>query len=406
MRGCQNLLRYKLLENNMRTLVLLLGLSLHSMCIAVESTVTVPWNSFDDLYRGQIEQEFMQDEVEPEPLVSLEQIRYDLRIRGALAVGTVSIAGNVLVGYPQPLRLFGQKIAVTEIIETQNAVILAADGAYRLYTHEPGMFLVMFSVSIPITDFQVKPRLAFDVPVAVRNELVIEEAEHLKLVDTDALHEIDGRYFFSPTRALDIGFEHVRLEPDGAEGNEQRLVQVDTPDAVLDSVTFFVSFTEDGTVLSAMNLELPPNEENQLLLEPIAGAELWSLHVNGKPRSLYQTPGSKWVVPLDPKVNSRVVLAYLTRSDKLELEGRLDFSIPETGLAAREVNLMVGLPQRMQMLAMDSDLQPASGNGWPRFRSFNGRPHFFSRPFYRGHAFTSSIIYQEPVKLEGARHDG
>jgi hypothetical protein len=67
---------------------------------------------------------------------------------------------------------------------------------------------------------------------------------------------------------------------------------------------------------------------------------------------------------------------------------------------------MVGLPQRMQMLAMDSDLQPASGNGWPRFRSFNGRPHFFSRPFYRGHAFTSSIIYQEPVKLEGARHDG
>lgn len=390
----------------MRTLVLLLGLTLHSLCFAVESTVTVPWNSFDDLYRGQIEQEFIDVEMEPEPLVSLEQIRYDLKIRGALAVGTVSIAGNVLVGYPQPVRLFGHKIAVTEIIETQNAVILAGDGGYRLYTHEPGVFLVMFSVSIPITDFQVKPRLEFDVPVAVRNELVIEEADHLKLVDTDVLHEIDGRYFFSPTSALNIGFEHVRRQVDGADAGEKRLVQVDTPDAVLDSVTFFVSFTEDGTVLSAMNLELPPNEKNQLVLDPIAGAELWSLRVNGEARSLYQSPGRKWVIPLDPKVNSRVVLAYLTRSDKLELEGRLDFNIPETGLTAREVNLMVGLPQRMQMLAMDSDLRPASGNGWPRFKSFNGRPHFFSKPFYRGHAFSSSIIYQEPVKLEGVRHDG
>ncbi len=390
----------------MRMLVLLLGLTLHSWCFAVESTVTVPWNSFDHLYRGQIEQEFLQVEDEPEPLVTLEQIRYDLKIRGALAVGTVSIAGNVLVGYPQPVRLFGQKIAVTEIIETQNAVILAGDGAYRLYTQEPGMFLVMFSVSIPITDFQVKPRLELDVPVAVRNELVIEEADHLRLVDTDALHEIDGRYFFSPTRLLNIGFEHVRRQIDGVDDDERRLVQVDTPDAVLDSVTFFVSFTEDGTVLSAMNLELPPNESNQLVLDPIAGAEVWSLQVNGKPRSLYRSPNQKWVIPLDPKINSRVVLAYLTRSDKLELEGRLDFNIPQTGLTAREVNLMVGLPQRMQMLAMDSDLSPASGQGWPRFRSFNGRPHFFSKPFYRGHAFSSSIIYREPVKPEGASHDG
>jgi hypothetical protein len=101
-----------------------------------------------------------------------------------------------------------------------------------------------------------------------------------------------------------------------------------------------------------------------------------------------------------------VVLAYLTRSDKLGLEGRLDFDIPQTGLTAREVNLMVGLPPRMQMLAMDSDLQPASGRGWPRFRSFNGRPHFFSRPFYRGHAFSSSIIYQEPANPMGEKNDG
>ena len=390
----------------MRKLVLLLGLTLHSWCYAAESTVTVPWNSFDSLYREQIEQQFRPVEKTPEPLVNLEQIRYDLKINGGLAIGRVSIAGNVLVGYPEPVRLFGQKIAVTEIIESQNAVLLASNGAYRLYPQEPGMFLVMFTVSIPITDFQVRPRLEFDVPVAVRNELVIDTSDNLKLVASDDLHEIDGSYFFPPTRLLSIGFEHVLRQVDGAADDGERLVQVDTPEAVLDSVTFFVSFVEDGSVLTAMNLELPPNESNQLVLVPIAGAEVWSLRVNGEPRSLFQSQEQNWVIPLDPKVKSRVVLAYLIRIDKLGLEGRLDVDIPETGLTARAVNLMVGLPQRMQMLAMDSDLQPASGMGWPTFSSFNGRPHYFSRPFYRGHAFTSSIIYQEPATPGGAQHDG
>ncbi len=390
----------------MRKLILMLGLSLYSCCLAAESTVTVPWNSFDDLYRGQIEQQFMPIEEDPEPLVSLEQIRYDLKINGTLATGTVTIAGNVLDGYPEPVRLFGQKIAVTEILESQNAVLLASDGAYRLYPQDPGMFLVMFTVSIPITDFQVRPRLEFDVPVAVRNELVIETADNLKLVDSDSLHEIDGRYFFSPTRLLTVGFEHVIRQIDGAADGEDRLVQVDTPEAVLDAVTFFVSFAEDGSVLTAMNLELPPNDNNQLVLDPIDGAEVWSLRVNGEPRSLFRSPEQKWIIPLDPRSSSRVVLAYLTRTDKLGLEGRLDLNIPQTGLTAREVNLMVGLPLRMQMLAMDSDLQPASGKGWPTFKSFNGRPHYFSRPFYRGHAFTSSVIYQEPANPRGEKNDG
>ena len=389
----------------MRKLFLMLGLVLPSWCYAAESTVTVPWASFDNLYRGQIEQQFLPLEEEPEPLLSLDQIRYDLSVDGALATGTISIAGNVLVGYPRPLRLFGQNIAVTEIIETQNAVLLAGDGAYRLFTQEPGMFLVMFAVSIPLTDFQVRPRLEFDVPLAVRNELVLQTTERLKLADSNVLHEVDGSYFFPPTSLLSLDFEHVDQPVDGVVAKE-RLVRIETPDAVLDAVTFFVSFAEDGSVLTAMNLELPPNEANQLVLDPIADAEVWSLSVNGQARSLYRSPGQQWIVPLDPRVSSRVVLAYLTRADRLGLEGRLDFDIPKTGLTARQVNLKVGLPRRMQMLAMDSELQPASGKGWPKFGSFNGRPHYFSRPFYRGHAFSSSIIYQEPAEPTGEKHDG
>ncbi len=390
----------------MRPLILLLALSLAQWCYAAESTVTVPWESFDNLYRGQIEQQFLPIEEEPNPLVSLEQIFYDLEIDGELAIGTVSVAGSVLVGYPDPVRLFGQSIAVTEILESQNAVLIASDGAYGLYPQEPGMFLLIFKVSIPIMDFELHPRLELDVPEAVRNELTIKTPGDLKLLDSDNLHPIDGRYFFAPTRLLTVSFEHVTRGIDAAAGDEDRLTKVDTPEAVLDSITFYVSFTEDGSMLTAMKLELPPTDSNRLLLEPVEGAEIWSLKVNGEARSLFLSPEGQWVIPLDPGVHSRVELAYITRTERLGLQGRLDFEIPPTGLTAREVNLMVGLPRRMQMLAMDSDLQPASGQGWPRFDSFDGRPHYFSRPFYRGHGFRASIIYQEPANPMVAKHDG
>ena len=381
----------------MKKLLLLVCLVATGSAFATEPTVTVPWNSFDILYRDYIEQEFLPRDEEPVPLITLEQTRYDLKIRGQQVTGTISVAGNVLVGTPEPVPLFGHQVAVTEIIESQNAMLLASDGAYELYTQEPGMFLLMFAVSIPLTDFQSSPRLEFEVPVAVRNELVLDAPDNLRLLESDFLHKVGDHYFFSPTAFLDLGFEHVNLNLDGIDVSEPLLVQVDTPESVLDAVAFFVSFAEDGSVLSALSLVLPPNDDNRLELDPIAGAEVWSLRVNGEPRSLYHSPEGKWIIPLQPKTTSQVILAYLTRTEKLGVEGRLDFSIPQTGLTARQVNLTVGLPQRMQMLAMDSDLQPASGNDWPRFDSFSGRPHYFSKPFYRSHALASSIIYQEPV---------
>ena len=62
------------------------------------------------------------------------------------------------------------------------------------------MFLLIFSVSIPIMDFQLRPRLEFDVPEAVRNELIIETSDQLELLDNDNLYEIEGATSLSPTR--------------------------------------------------------------------------------------------------------------------------------------------------------------------------------------------------------------
>lgn len=382
----------------MKPLLLFLGLIFSTSPHATESTVTVPWQAFDSIYKEQIEQDLKKaEQPEPEPLVTLESIQYDLNVQGEQVLGTIAISGSVLAGDPEPLALFGEHLAVTNTLEATNAVMLANEGRYFLYTYDAGVFSIRFDVSLPIADFQVKPRLEFEVPTAVRNELRIQFDERLKLLPSDALHRVGDRYFFSPRSRLAIGFEHIAGSIEGVLSEDSLLSEVETPDAVLHSVTFYSSFAEDGTVLSAMHLVIPANERNQLELDPIEGAEVWSLTVNDKPRSLYLSAAEKWVIPLDAKIDSKVELAYLTRNQKLGLEGRLDFVIPETGLTARSVQLIVGLPERMHMLAMDSDLQPANGQGWPAFKSFNGRPHFFARPFYRGRAFSASIIYQEPV---------
>ena len=382
----------------MKQYILIFGLIFSSWSFAVESTVTVPWQEFEAIYKDRITQDLKAEEAPvQDPLISLENILYDLEVHQTRVTGTVSISGSVLVGDPEPVHLFGQNIAVTNMLEAQNATLLANEGRYELYTYEPGVFSIRIVVSIPITDFQAKPKLVFDVPPAVRNELKIRTSDSLKILDSDSLHKIDDSYFFSPRRVFSVSFEHVHQPLNGSESEDKLLSEVDTPDAVLQSVSFFTSFAEDGTVLSAMHLVLPPNDSNQLELNPIEGAEVWSLRVNDKPRSLYLSAAEKWVIPLDPKMKSKVVLAYLTRNQKLGLEGRLDFEIPQTGLTARQINLIVGLPERMHMLAMDSDLQPASGLGWPVFDSFSGRPHYFSKPFYRGPSFSASVIYQEPV---------
>ena len=254
----------------MKQLIVILGLVFSTGAIAIETTVTVPWQEFDAIYKDQISQGFKDlEKPEPDPVITLENIQYDLEVKDSQVTGSVSIIGSVLVGDPEPVHLFGQNIAVTKILAAKNSVLLANNGDYALYTFEAGAFSIKFSVSIPITDFQAKPRLVFDVPPAVRNELKIKTSKDLKVLESDLLHKIGSSYFFSPRERLSVGFEHVGQPLTGSVSENTLLSEVDTPEAVLHSVTFFTSFAEDGTVLSAMHLVLPPNDSNRLELNPI-----------------------------------------------------------------------------------------------------------------------------------------
>ena len=165
------------------------------------------------------------------PMLTLEQSRYDLRILDNQAIGTITLAGNVLVDFPEPMQLFGHEIAVLDIIASENALLLASDGAYEIYPGESGIFLLMLAVSIPVIEFEMGPRLGFEVPAAVRNELVLEAPEHLRLLDSEILHRVGDRYYFAPTRFLDLGFEHLDWVGEDLPVSDQLQVQLRDHDA-------------------------------------------------------------------------------------------------------------------------------------------------------------------------------
>ena len=381
----------------MKHLFLVFGLITSPFTLANEPFITVPWEEFDVLYRNQIKENLEQSETDKTTVISLERVKYDLQVDDYQATGVVSIWGNAISGNLKPIDLFGQGVVVTGVTESNNVSILADESGYKLLASSADEFSTMFEVSIPVLDSQVNPRIELDVPTGVSNEISLVSKGSLEPVQSNTLHEVGDKYYFAPTKSLYIGFERSNQNLEDNQDEGQILAKIKTPDEVLDAVTFLISFAEDGSVLSEIHLNIPDKENNQLELNPIEGAEIWSLHVNDISRSVYDSNDGKWLIPLDPKVDSKVVLSYLTKGEKLGLEGRLDFDIPQTSLTAQKINLVIGLPERMHLLAMDSDLKPAKGLNWPEFANFHGKRHFFSKPFYRGHSLNGSIIYQEPV---------
>ena len=200
------------------------------------------------------------------------------------------------------------------------------------------------------------------------------------------------RRFVQATGSYSRSAENAVLELDVL-----RFEAVSAPEIVLDTINFYLSFTENGSALSVLRLELPPDTGQKLALKPIPGAEIWSLSVNNEARSLYRQGEDSWIIPLAAEGASIVELAYLQKGDKLGLKGRLALSMPETGLAARRVDVAIALPERIELVALEGELEPAKGKTWPRVQGFAGKPYYFSHPFYRGEALDAAIFYKEPI---------
>lgn len=178
----------------------------------------------------------------------------------------------------------------------------------------------------------------------------------------------------------------------------QRFIPVATPPLVLDSQYFFTSFDENGDILSTVVMEVPPETGPHLKLKAVAGAEIWSLTVNGKNRKVYGNDSSTWIVPLDAGEVSRVELAVLHKGAKLGLQGRLEVLLPETGLPSRSARVGIAIPERVQLMSIEGPVSPDPDKSWQTPATFVGKPYFFSRSFYKGEGMKLAVSYKEPVK--------
>jgi hypothetical protein len=176
-----------------------------------------------------------------------------------------------------------------------------------------------------------------------------------------------------------------------------RYTPVETPTTVLAHQTLYSVFEENGSVLSTLMLEVPPEVGPRLRLAAVPDARVWSLTVNGMRRQVFSGEDGQWVVPLDGDTVSKVVLSYLREGKRLGLHGRLETTLPETGLAARDVRIGIALPERIDLLNIEGPVGPASGKGWETPGDFDGRTFFFSRAFYNGEGMTVGVAYKEPV---------
>ena len=332
-------------------------------------------------------------------------------------------AHMVATSYFQPVRRLSESFVIqldksaTNIASslTAESYNVAANGLVRV-TPVSGMrdpFIVQYEIASIDSDYEIRlPKIennagreggyffrqitGFQITPITENDLSQIPAYTLP----DAL--VSFASLTEQYRQLEAGLDTVSLRA-------TRLPTAPVPALVLDTVHFYTSFVDNGDVYSVFSIKVPPRAIDKLTLNAIDGAEIWSVKVNDDPVNLYTDDERQWIIPLDEANASAnaasIELAYVQRSEKLGLEGRLDVTVPATGLSARRLNVAVGVSNRVDVLSVDSDFEPAgeNRNKWPGINQVRGKRLLLTKPFYRGRAINAAVYFKEPTdsKSEG-----
>jgi hypothetical protein len=370
----------------------------------VQELGVVPWSEFKPLFRESIEREVLQarcEDSEETPFVChLAEGVYQLEISRERVQGTARIAGLVLSGKPQPIPLFGRDMVISEVVCARGGSLLSGqdeeDGIQFLPAGGTNAFEVSVSFFVRVREEDRSSAIAFAIPPALQNSLTLKLPDALKLVEAPGITDEAGVYHFAASRSLGVRFAAKAVSGTNTI-DVSGLSLADAAPVVLDSQDFFTSFDENGSILSVMVMDVPASAGPHLRIAEIPDVEVWSLTVNGTPRNVYRDTGS-WIIPLENEGSSRVQLALLRQAGKLGLQGHLETFLPSTGLPSRTLRVGMALPPRVQLLALDGPVSPASGEAWVVPADFIGNPHFFSRAFYKGEGMKLAVSYKEPVK--------
>ena len=185
----------------------------------------------------------------------------------------------------------------------------------------------------------------------------------------------------------------------------KRFHTVSTPPIVLDSIAFFTSFDDNGSVLSLLVMDIPPEAGPRLNIRAIPQAKIWSLTVNGQKINVYgdrddaskNSDDTRWIIPLARSQTSHVELAFIRQVEKPGLHGKFEAELPAAELPSTSVRIAIALPERLQLLSLEGPVSPAAESNWDKPDEFIGKPYYFSRAFYTGEGIKMILSYKEPL---------
>ncbi len=205
-----------------------------------------------------------------------------------------------------------------------------------------------------------------------------------------------------PTGLRTIAAGADRVFKTAAQSPVKIRIQILAPAAaaplVLDRITYFAAFEENGSNLAVMVLELPAQAGAHLTIQSVPDADIWSLKVNGTHREVYTDPQGQWLVPLPTGEPAHIALAILRKGPRLRLSGRVELQVPALGFACRELQIGIALPARVELISLEGPASPFPGGVPDPPQEFIGQPYYFQRAFYPGEGMNLAFMYREPAQ--------
>lgn len=394
-------------------ILLLLLLVLPALSHAGDS-ITVPLAEFKTLYKEHIEKQLQEqlqkqaqaDETADPFVYTITEAVYAMVLRPDRCSGTVTLTGMIISGKPEPFALFSDDLVIKSIDTVSGGVLMFSKDTKGIafYPAAAGEFSIRLSVSLPVQEDNRSRFVTCAIPRAVKNALTLDAPKDLMIIEAPGVNDNAGMYHFPSKTEFAIRYVPKNAAAKATREKERSLSKqfktLRTPRIVLDTVSLFTSFEENGNVLSVLKMDVPPEAGAFLTLQAVAAAEIWSLKINGKKMKVYgktDKDRSQWIIPLIQGRISNIELAIIRQSSKLGLHGKLETELPGIGLPARKLHVALALPKRVELMSVEGPVSPAAKSGPPPPKEFVGKAYHFSRSFHKGEGIRIALSYKEPA---------
>jgi len=372
------------------------------ICAAAD-TVNIPWEEFKTLYKESIEKKILAERKTDPFVYSIDLTSYKISLTPSGVKGQVMIQGSLISGKKEPIPLFDKNMIIKDVIRIAGGSLLCEqEKGILFYPDKEERFSMELAFYLPVQEDTRSSFAKIKIPTALKNILTLDLSKDLMLLGAPGIKDKTGIYNFSAQSEMTLRFADKGQKAAATQIKElsRHFKQVSTPPLVLDVVSYFTSFDENGNVLSVLVMDLPKEAGPYLKIDAIPGTRIWSLKVNHQNKKIYSTgeKDSKWIIPLSRGKISHVELATIQQGKKLGLHGKLETSLPGMELAARKMNMAIALPDRVQLISFEGPLNSDSKSRVHPPKEFIGTPYYFSRFFYKGQAMRIAIMYKEPVK--------